>query len=65
MAPWGPGATPAARAAGERTQAGILDGSFQIFKGPIADRSGKTRVAAGAVMPDADVLRMDWLVEGT
>ena len=65
MAPWGPGATLAARAAGERTEAGILDGSFQVFKGPIADQSGKQRVAAGSVMPDADVLRMDWLVEGT
>jgi simple sugar transport system substrate-binding protein len=65
MAPWGPGVTPAARAAGDRVKAGIIDGSVQIFAGPISDQSGAVRVAAGQVMTDDEVLRMDWLVEGT
>jgi simple sugar transport system substrate-binding protein len=65
MAPWGPGVTPAARAAGDRMKAGIIDGSVQIFAGPINDQSGKLRVPAGQVMTDDEVLKMDWLVEGT
>ena len=64
LAPWGNGVTPAARAAAERTQAGIVDGNFRPFAGPINDQGGKLRVAAGAVMTDEEVLQMTWLVEG-
>jgi simple sugar transport system substrate-binding protein len=65
LAPWGPGVTPAARAAAERVKAGIIDGSVQIFAGPISDQSGTLRVPAGQVMTDDQVLKMDWLVQGT
>jgi simple sugar transport system substrate-binding protein len=64
LAPWGPGATPAARAAGDRVKAGIIDGSFQPFAGPISDQAGTLKVPAGTVMTDDEVLRMDWLVQG-
>jgi len=65
LSPWGPGVTPAARAAGDRMKAGIIDGSVQIFAGPINDQSGTLRIPAGQVMTDDQVLKMDWLVEGT
>lgn len=64
MAPYGPGATPAVRAAAEKTRAGVIDGSYRIFAGPIADQSGKQRVDAGTVMTDDQVLKMDWMVQG-
>jgi hypothetical protein len=64
MAPYGPGATPPVQAAAERTKAGIIDGSLQIFTGPITDQAGTLRVPPGQVMSDEEVLKMDWLVKG-
>jgi simple sugar transport system substrate-binding protein len=64
MAPYGPGMTAAARAAADAAQAGIVSGKVQPFAGPISDQSGTVRVAAGSVMADAEVLKMDWLVQG-
>ncbi len=65
LAPWGPGVTQAAAAAADKTKAGIIDGSLQIFAGPIKDQAGTLRVPAGQTMTDDQVLKMDWLVEGT
>jgi simple sugar transport system substrate-binding protein len=56
--------TAAARAAADAAQAGIVSGKVQPFAGPITDQSGTVRVAAGSVMADAEVLKMDWLVQG-
>lgn len=42
----------------------ILDGKLQVYAGPLKDREGKERVAAGAVLSDADLWQMDWFVEG-
>ena len=36
----------------------------QVFAGPIVDRDGKQRVAAGAVIGDADLWKMDWYTKG-
>lgn len=41
----------------------ILKGK-QVYAGPLADRDGKERVAAGAVLSDADLWKMDWYVKG-
>jgi hypothetical protein len=65
LAPWGPGMTPAPRAAADKVKAGIIDGTIQVFAGPISDQNGKLRVPAGTVMTDDEVLKMDWLAEGT
>ena len=35
-----------------------------VYAGPLADRDGKERVAAGAVLSDADLWKMDWFVKG-
>ncbi|CAN5195248.1 BMP family ABC transporter substrate-binding protein [soil metagenome] len=42
----------------------IVDGSKQIFKGPLLDRDGKERVAEGKVLGGADLWKMDWYVKG-
>jgi basic membrane protein A and related proteins len=35
-----------------------------VYAGPIVDRDGKERVAAGQVLSDADLWKMDWYVQG-
>jgi basic membrane lipoprotein Med (substrate-binding protein (PBP1-ABC) superfamily) len=41
----------------------ILKGK-QIYAGPLKDRTGRERVAAGQVITDAALWKMDWLVKG-
>jgi simple sugar transport system substrate-binding protein len=48
----------------EFVRKGQIDGSFHIFTGPIKDNTGAERVAAGVVLTDAELLSMDWYVEG-
>jgi simple sugar transport system substrate-binding protein len=51
-------------AAANDTQAKIVDGSAPAFGGPITDRDGKERAAAGSALDDETLLKMDWYVEG-
>jgi hypothetical protein len=48
----------------EQTRKGIMDGSFQVFKGPLSDQSGMERVAAGKVMTLKEILGFNWLLKG-
>lgn len=41
----------------------IIDGD-PIFAGPLKDRDGKERLAAGAKIDDSGLWKMDWFVEG-
>jgi basic membrane protein A and related proteins len=41
----------------------IINGKH-VFAGPLSDRSGTERVAAGQVLGDADLWKMDWYVKG-
>ncbi|MCR6633314.1 BMP family ABC transporter substrate-binding protein [Devosia sp.] len=50
--------------AAEAMRTGQIDGSVHIFTGPINDHTGTERVAAGVTMTDAELLSMDWYVEG-
>lgn len=51
-------------AAAEAVKNGQIDGSMHIFTGPINDHTGAEKVAAGVTLTDADLLSMDWYVEG-
>ncbi len=42
----------------------IIDGKLQVYAGPLKDRDGKERVAAGATLDDAGLWNMDWYVDG-
>lgn len=42
----------------------IIDGKLQVYAGPLTDKAGKARVAAGTVIGDPDLWNMDWYVEG-
>lgn len=44
-------------------QADLVAGRLHPFTGPLRDNTGRVRLAQGT-MPDADLARMDWLVEG-
>jgi basic membrane protein A and related proteins len=41
----------------------IINGK-PVFAGPLTDRDGKERVAAGQSLSDADLWKMDWYVKG-
>ena len=45
-------------------QKAMIDGSWDVFTGPIKDQSGKEVLAAGAKMSDGDMLNMSYFVEG-
>ena len=42
----------------------ILNGSFNVFSGPIKDQKGTLRVPAGSALSDKDQLSCDWFVQG-
>lgn len=42
----------------------IIDGSLNVFAGPIKDNKGAEKVASGATLSAADSQTMDWLVAG-
>ena len=48
----------------EAERAELLAGKKILYSGPLSDRDGKERIAAGSVMPDADLWKMDWFVKG-
>jgi len=48
----------------EAKKAAIASGSFDPFKGPLKDNTGKLRVAAGAKMPEAEFMSINWYVDG-
>jgi len=50
--------------ASDKVRSGYMDGSYNIFTGPIYDQEGKLRVKEGEVISDADLAVMDWFVKG-
>ena len=52
------------RALVEKLEGELKNGTLHPFAGPIVDQSGKERVAAGEVMSDEDLNKMDYYVSG-
>jgi len=52
------------REAVEAKEQEILEGTWDVFCGPINDQDGNEAVAAGECMSDGDMLGMSWFVEG-
>jgi basic membrane protein A and related proteins len=64
LAPFNP-ATPAdVKTEALSIEQQIKDHKLHPFSGPIKDQSGKEVVAAGKTVPDEDLLKMNWFVEG-
>ncbi len=64
IAPYNKAVPENVRAATEKIIAGTKAGTYEVFTGPIADQSGKERIAKGQRMEDKDLLVMDWYVKG-
>ncbi|MFC0219138.1 simple sugar transport system substrate-binding protein [Pseudochelatococcus lubricantis] len=64
MAPYNPSLPEEIRKQADAVRDAIAAGTLQPFAGPVKDQKGAVRIAAGETISDADLLKMDWLVEG-
>lgn len=64
ISPYGPAVPENVKAAAEAVKSQIIAGSLHPFTGPIKNQQGEEKVAAGATIPDQDLLKMDWYVQG-
>src|SRR5262249_6777108 len=64
LAPISPAVPPDVRAQVEVARARMLTGALSEFAGPLTDNTGRLRVPAGQGLTDADLLSLNWLVEG-
>jgi basic membrane protein A len=64
LAPFGKAVPQSVRALVNSRLAGFKRGTFNPFKGPIRDQSGKVRVAAGKRMSFAEIAHWNWYVQG-
>ena len=64
MAPYNPAIPSEVVADVNRREKDIVSGKLKVFAGPLRDRDGKQRVAAGGVLPEKEARSMNWVVEG-
>lgn len=64
LAPVGASVPDDVRAEFDEQLAGLTDGSFNPFVGPIRDQSGEVRIAEGEEVSFEQFLEWDWFVEG-
>lgn len=64
MAPYNTAIPQAVLAEVAQREQELIAGKLKVFAGPIVDRDGKQRVAAGAVLPDDEVRSINWVVDG-
>jgi len=65
FAPYGPDVTDEMLATVEERKQSIIDGSFDMFAGPIADNEGNVVIAEGETIPfDERIDCCQWLVDG-
>ncbi len=64
LAPFGPMVPQDVQDRVMAKKAEIASGTTKVFVGPISDQKGTVRIAPGATVADAELLGMDWFVEG-
>lgn len=64
LAPYGPAVPEDVKQAVEAKKQDIMSGKFDVFTGPVKDQQGTVKVAEGQKMSDADMLQLNWFVEG-
>lgn len=64
LAPYGPMVSEDIKQLVEAKKQELIEGKFDVFNGPVKDQTGKERIPAGQTMSDADMLSLDWFVEG-
>ncbi|SKA30607.1 BMP family ABC transporter substrate-binding protein [Consotaella salsifontis] len=64
MAPFNPKMPDDVKAAAQKVIDETKAGTYEIFTGPIKDQNGELKVKDGEKIPDGDLLKLDWYVEG-
>ncbi|MDQ0871644.1 basic membrane protein A [Paenibacillus sp. V4I3] len=64
IAPLGKNVPADVKALVEKKKQDILNGTFEVFQGPIVDQDGKTRFEQGKKMTDEEILGTTWFVKG-
>lgn len=64
IAPYGAMVPQELRTQVDAAKEDIKSGKLVVFAGPVKDQSGKVRVPEGKIATDAEMLSMDWFVEG-
>jgi basic membrane protein A len=64
VGPYGPEVTDEMKAAVDEASAAIVSGDLHVFAGPIYDQEGTLKVPEGESLTYADLLVMDWMVQG-
>ena len=64
LAPFGPMVPEETKKLVADAKKKIVDGSWDVFWGPVKDQTGAVKIAAGQKMSDADMLSFNWFVEG-
>ena len=64
LAPFGDMVPQAVRDKVMTKKAEIISGKETVFTGPIKDQTGTVRIPAGKTATDAELLGMNWLVQG-
>lgn len=64
IAPYGDMVPQDVRTMVDQAKADIKSGKLVVFKGPVVDQAGKTRIAADALPEDKALLSIDYLIKG-
>ncbi len=64
IAPLTDNVAPGTKEKVEEVKAKIIDGSFDIWSGPIKDQKGEVKIAEGSVMTEKEQAELQWFVEG-
>ena len=64
LAPLGPSIPDDVKELVESAKEQILNGAFDVFKGPLVDQEGTLRVEEGRVLTLEEILEMNWFLKG-
>ena len=64
LAPWGPAVPNDVKQLADQKKQDFVQGTLQVFQGPIKDNQGTLRIKAGEVGDPSLINTMDWFVEG-
>jgi basic membrane protein A and related proteins len=64
LAPLTANAPEGTQTAVDKAKAAIVDGSLNVFAGPIKDQTGAVKIAEGTAMTFEQMMSIDWFVQG-
>ena len=62
--PWGQNVPQEVADVAEAARSGILDGTVNVYEGPLNDNEGNQRLAAGETIDDRAAYDVNWSIEG-